>query len=186
MNWKICTWLVVISLAAGMNTAKGQQAKLRSQLDSYLKETIGPLAWTRAGVSAAIDQKRNDPADWAQGGAAYAKRFASNFGQVAIGNSVQYGLGSVLHLDTSYHRRGSGSYFSRFGYAAISSVTALDDSGRRVLSIPSIAGPYAGAWAATGWQPGPIRAYDVLHTGNRCIAAKAAVNILREFIFKGR
>lgn len=186
MNWKICTGLVVISLAAGMNTAKGQQATSRGQLDNYLRETIGPLAWTRAGVSAVIDQKRNDPAEWGQGGAAYAKRFASKFGQIAISNSVQYGLGSVLHLDTSYHRRGQGNLLSRFGYAVVSSVTALDDSGHRVLSPPAIAGPYAGAWAATAWQPGPIRAYDVLRMGNRCVAAKAAVNILRELIFKAR
>ncbi len=166
---------------AGTEPTASETGPGPSELHHYLKDTFGPLAFARAGLSAAIDQGRDYPSKWGQNGSAYGQRFGSSFGQLAIENTTVYGLNRLLRLDGSYHRCDCLGFFPRLRHAVISTVTARRADGSSVLSVPSIVAPYTAAVVASAWQPVSTGSYT-LSAGTSSLATGAALNVVREFL----
>jgi hypothetical protein len=80
---------------------------------------------------AGIGQWSNQNPTFGQGVRGFSKRVATNVSDQAIGNIMSEGLfPSVLHEDPRYYRRGTGSVWSRTGYAASRIFVTHTDSGK--------------------------------------------------------
>lgn len=151
----------------------------------YALNVVGPFAFGRAALSAGLDQWNDEPEEWGQGGKAYGKRFASNFGKNVIRQTVTYGLSEAFRLDTGFERSKRKGFWPRLSDALVQNVTSRTRSGKRVLSAPIFIGTYAGAVIpAETWYPSRYSYKDGLRSGTYSLAAGFGINVVREFIIK--
>ncbi|HKD03883.1 MAG TPA: hypothetical protein VKB77_15705, partial [Terriglobales bacterium] len=70
---------------------------LRERREVYVRQTyLNAGAYFARGFAAGIDQARGIPYEWGGGIGGYGKRYASHFGQFAIGNSLVAAGNAVL------------------------------------------------------------------------------------------
>ncbi|MBP6003513.1 MAG: hypothetical protein KA746_08790 [Pyrinomonadaceae bacterium] len=151
----------------------------------YVKDTVGPQAWIGIVSGAAFATASNSPEEWGRSGEGFGRRVASNFGRNVVRNTVIYGLDEALKLDSTYYRSPKSGVGSRVGNALISAVTARKANGKRTVGIPRIVGTYtADVVANQFWYPARFDWKDGMKRGGISLAANAAFNLVREFIFR--
>ena len=156
----------------------------RERFDRYVKDTIGPFSLVRSAAAAGIAQWKDSPDEWGQGMKGYGKRFASSVGRNAIQQSVTYGLDEALGLDTGFQRSNREGVGARLKHAFLESITSRTKSGRRVISVPRLAGVYTGTIVANEtWYPDRYSYKDGLRNGSATLLAGFGVNLFREFLF---
>jgi hypothetical protein len=189
--------------SSGTNTTHTQPGQTYvkptgSQLfKKYLFDAFGPYAILGAAAAAGINQASGahygdhqgsgTPPEWGPGAGAYAQRFASNYGINITANTYRYGLGTLLHEDTSYYRCECTGFGHRLGHALITTVEARHgEDGHYRFSFVNLSAPYAGTMtAALGWYPGRYDPSDGFRMGNYALATYAGINIAKEFIYGG-
>jgi hypothetical protein len=119
----------------------------------YIKGVIGPTAFASAAVGAVYNHAYNRPEEWGKSGNALAKRFFSSYGRGAINETVKFGLSEMLDVDSSFHKSTRNGFGPRTADAILETVTSRTRSGRRVVSVPRLTGPYAGSFASLIWMP---------------------------------
>lgn len=72
------------------------------RMDDYLERTVGIESLFNAAALAGLDQARDKPEGWRQGGSGYGQRLVSRMARIAIGNTLQLGVEAVLHEDSRY------------------------------------------------------------------------------------
>jgi hypothetical protein len=155
------------------------------RLKRYVKSVVGPFSLLGIGVSAGIDQWRDDPEEWEQGASGYGKRYASQFGKIAIQETVIYGLDTALHQDTGFRRSTRKGFLPRATDALLENVTSRTTTGSRVFSVPRFAGVYSSRIiAAETWYPSRYNYRDGLRSGTRALATGFALNLVREFVIR--
>jgi hypothetical protein len=169
------------------NASAKQEAKPAAEehtFKRYLADTVGPYPLAMAVFTAAIHQGTDNPPEWHQGFSALSKRFGSNMGITAVGNTTRYGLATLLDVDTSYHRCQCAGVPRRVAHAAFSALIARKRSGgKSVFSVPGLAAPYAATMTATyAWYPSRYGARDALRMGNYNLLGTVGSNIAFEFI----
>lgn len=156
----------------------------RERFDRYVSSTVGPFRLMQTTFSAGIDQWSDSPEEWGQGMKGYGKRFASSLGRNAIQQTVTYGLDQALELDTGFRKSKRSGFFPRFKDALVQNVTSRTKSGRRVISVPRLAGVYTGGVIATEtWYPERYSYKDGLRKGTSTLLTGFGINLLREFVF---
>jgi hypothetical protein len=150
----------------------------------YIKGVIGPSAFASAAVAAVYNHAYNRPQEWGKSGNALAKRFFSSFGRGAINETVRFGLSEALKLDSSFHKSTRNGFGPRFSDALLETVTSRTRSGRRVVSIPRLSGPYVAGFASLLWMPKRYGEAYALRSGSYSLLGSAAFNLAREFIFR--
>jgi hypothetical protein len=168
-----------------------EEARGKSNLKNYLSDTFGPGTWLAAGILAGRDQGRNrgsgtklhgEPPEWGQGAEGYGDRYASRFGQIALSQTVRYGMGSLLREDVSYHRCQCQGFLPRMTHVFIGSYTAKTVSGRTVFSVPNLLGPLtAGQIAVAGWYPSRFDQRQGLRLAVPLLTGGPIRNAIREF-----
>lgn len=156
----------------------------RERFNRYVKSTVGPfrLAWT-AGA-AGIDQWRDHPEEWGQGMKGYGRRYASNFGQNAITQTVTYGLDEAFRLDTGFKKSKNEGFGARAKDALLDNITSRTKSGKRIISVPRFVGVYTGAVVSREtWYPDRYTYKDGLRAGTGTLLTGFGINLLREFVF---
>ena len=150
----------------------------------FVFDTVGPYPLAMAVFTAAIHQATDDPPEWHQGAVALSKRFGSNMGITAVGNTTRYGLATLLDEDTSYYRCRCTGVPQRIAHAAFSTLIARRQSdGSSVFSIPGLAAPYAATMTATfAWYPARYGAKDAFRMGNYNLLSTVGSNMALEFI----
>jgi hypothetical protein len=120
----------------------------------YLKTWVNPIGYVKAAFSAGIDQAKDKPTEWEQGGSGYGKRYLNILGQYTTQRLVKYGLESALHEDNRYFNSGKHGFWARTGYALSSGILARHDDGSRHFSISQVGGVAAGRfWLGRGCLP---------------------------------
>jgi hypothetical protein len=159
------------------------QPDFRQRAHSYLLNTFGPLNMALVTFSSAISQADDVPPDWGQGWHAYGERFASHLGSSMVGGGANLLLSQALREDTRYYPCTCKKIWPRVKHALISSITArAGEDGHRVLSIPAIASPYAGAFASLAWYPDRYHAMDAFRTGNYNLLYSIGEKVALEFV----
>ena len=157
----------------------------RERFNRYVKSTVGPMSLARTAISAGINQWRDNPEEWEQGASGYGKRFASGFGRNAIQQTVIYGLDSALGLDTGFRRSTRKGFFPRMKDALAENITSRTRTGKRVISVPRIAGVYSSRIiAAETWYPPSYDYKDGLRSGTRSLVTGFGMNLIREFLIR--
>jgi hypothetical protein len=125
----------------------------KDRLTLFLNDTYAsPGAYAGLGAGAMIDQIRHTPAKWDQDGSAYTRRFASEYGQLALRNSIHDSLAGVTGLDPRYPVCNCAGLWHRSGHALqMTFVTHRQD--RLVFDMPQVAGAYGSGMLSTYWYP---------------------------------
>jgi len=159
----------------------------RQQFRNYLYSTFGPPAYISTAIGAGLDQRKPAPPEWDSGAKGYAERYGWRFGMQIIGHTTEYVFAAAIHEDVAYHRCECKGFFPRSSYALMSTITAKNMSGRTVLSVPSLVGPYAGSFAAmNAWYPDRYGPKDAFRVGSSSFMFKAVGNLIGEFIAPAR
>ena len=144
----------------------------------FVYDLADPLALANAGVMGLYDHIRVDPYSWGGGTDALVQRMLSRAGGHVVGTSVRHGLAATLGRSTRDEPcRGCASAEDRINHAILETFTDRDDTGRRVISEPFLAGAYAGAIVPTLWHPDSTLG-DGLVNGTVSILFTAAGKVL--------
>lgn len=155
----------------------------RERFNRYVKSTVGPFSLVYTGVTAGLNQWRDKPEEWEQGASGYAKRYASGFGRNAIQQTVVYGLDSALGLDTGFRKSARKGFIPRMKDALAANITSRTKTGKRVFSVPRIAGVYTAAVIANEtWYPERYNYKDGLRAGTNTLLLGFGLNLVREFV----
>lgn len=160
----------------------------KERAKKYADRTVGPYTLIGVAVGAGFAQASDNPEDWENNGKGYARRFASNFGENAIEQTIVFGLDETFKVDSLFYKKGKGTKLSaRFANAVLTTVTARTKSGRRVPGFARFAGIYASnIISTTTWYPDRFSYQDGLRQGTISLGFDAAFNLVREFIFPGK
>jgi hypothetical protein len=162
----------------------------------YLFDSFGPYAIIGSAAAAGVQQASGDrifgtgsgsPPEWGGGVGPYFERFASDLGINLTANTYRYGLGAILHEDTSYYRCECTGFGHRLSHALITTIAARHgEDGHYRFSFTNLSAPYAGTMtAALGWYPSRYDASDGFRMGNYALATAAGINVAKEFIYGG-
>ncbi|MBP1622204.1 MAG: hypothetical protein H6Q07_224 [Acidobacteria bacterium] len=148
----------------------------------YLRHTYGPESTLFILAGSGINQARDAVPEWGQGMEGYGKRLASAYGRRAVRNSIQHGLGALLHEDPRYFSSGQTGIWGRSLYAAGRVFVAQKDDGGIRPAYSRFIGAFGASYISRQWHP------ESYHTPEDYIASGAATigfdmvrNVLYEF-----
>jgi hypothetical protein len=150
------------------------------------KTIIDPVSLLGTGISAGIQQARNNDPEFGQGAEGYAKRFGAQYAnrvsRVIIGRVV---MQSIFRQDPRYFYKGTGSIRSRVLYAIGTAFLAKGDNGNWQFDYSDVLGGVASHELSTLYYPAtsrPVRrlADDVLLG----FAGRAENHLFHEFVLR--
>lgn len=151
---------------------------------TYLRHTYGITSILEAGIHGGIEQARDNPSKWPEGGQGYADRFGSAMGQIAVRGTTQYLVADLFKEDLRISRCHGCSLESRFKAAFEDTFTARKgEDGHRALSVARLVGPFSGsAVASNTWYPaGYGRSVTFKETGKTYLFVFGR-NLVRELL----
>ena len=95
----------------------------KERFHRYASDAFGVPAVIGSGIGAIFGQISNDPPEWERTAKGFGKRFASNYGEGAIRNTVSYGLSEAFKLDNRFEKSGKKNVGARIKYVFIFPVT---------------------------------------------------------------
>lgn len=150
----------------------------------YLNRTAG-TGLIGVGIGATIQQIAEVPPEWEKNGRGFARRFASNFGENAIQETVAYGIEESLKLDSKFYKSKKRDFGSRLKNGLLSGITARTPTGKRVFNPGPIVGAYTANLISTQvWYPQRYSYKDGLRQGTQSIGFSIGFGLLNEFLFK--
>jgi hypothetical protein len=153
--------------------------------EKYKLATAEALDWSAFLIAAGfsgLGQMQNQYPGFGQGAAGYAKRFAGAYGDQATGNMLTEGvLPSLLHEDPRYFWRGTGSGWSRAGYALSRIFVTRTDSGGWRFNTSEILGNAFAAGVSNAYYPDGRNLHDNFVKFGSQLATDAFTDVLKEF-----
>jgi hypothetical protein len=187
----VVTGLVAVAGRASAQTASAPGAAIGPEpqsirinpenvrLNNYLHDLAGRGAIVGVVGGGVVDHLRHK----SDGGGPdeLAGQIAERATEQAAQVSVRHGLAALMHRSTDYHyqRCECHGLGPRVGHALLETFTDRRADGSRALSVPRIAGDYAGGFAGLAWQR-DRNAGDVLRGTTLSFGFKALFNIARE------
>jgi len=151
-------------------------------LHKYVWSTIGFEGALNATLGSGLDQLRTSPTEWGAGREGYARRWASNYAESAIGDGAKYAVAHFFHQDPSFYPCECVGFVRRLHHAVDSPFMGRTRTGRRVLSAASLAGVLAGnVVPAATWYPAPLGTRDGLKHAGTSLLTKIAIDVFKEF-----
>ncbi len=157
----------------------------RERNRQFVKDLFNPVSFVESAASAGWGQLRDKPREWHEGGEGYGKRYASSFAQHVTGETLKFGLASLLHEDNRYVPSGRTGIAPRVFYALVSTFRSRDDEGQRQVSYSNIFGLAGASMLSRTWQPASTGG-----AGNGAvnfgisIAFAGGMNVAREFLHR--
>lgn len=134
-----------------------------------------------AALFAGEAQLTNSNRAFGQGAAGYARYFGTSYADLVIGDVMTEGVFPVLlHQDPRYFRRGTGSKWSRLGYAASQIFLTHGDSGRTQFNFSEIGGNSAAVAISNAYYQDRSASNAASKLGLQ-LGVDMASNILKEF-----
>jgi hypothetical protein len=133
--------------------APAAQPESQARMHNYVRDLFDVGSAIAVFGGALVLQIANSPQEWGNGVSGYVDRAASNAGQLVVQETVQHGLAAAMGLTTEYERCGCTDFGEKAEHAAVGAVTDRNASGRRVFSVPRVAGAFAGSFATMLWWP---------------------------------
>ena len=132
-----------------------------------------------AGVFAGEAQLTNANKSFGQGAAGYGKYFGTSFGDFVIGDYMTEAVyPTLLHQDPRYFRRGTGSGWSRLGYAMSQTFWTHGDSGAAQSNYSELMGNATAVAISQTYYSDNRTASNAVSTLGMQIGVDAAANIL--------
>jgi hypothetical protein len=176
--------LALVTLGSGLSAQSREQPRpLRinpenARLSNYLHDLAGPGAFVSlvgGGLAEELWRKPSVGDD----GLTLPSRVMSRAGQAAVQVSVRHGLAALMHRSTGYQPCECHGFGPRVEHALLETFTDHRADGSRALSIPRIAGVYAGDFARLAWDRNQS-AGDAFRAATLSLGFTALFNIGRE------
>ncbi len=153
-----------------------EKFKIASQ-DAFDRGTVG-----LAALFGGEGQLTNSNRSFGQGAAGFGRYFGASYGDFVIGDYMTEAIfPTLLHQDPRYFRRGTGSGWSRLGYAAGQIFWTHRDSGGMQFNYSEIVGNSAAVAISTAYYADNRTAGDATSKLGIQIGVDMASNILKEF-----
>jgi hypothetical protein len=156
-----------------------------ARVSNYLHDLAGPGAIVSIVGGGLLGELRQKHATFDDGANGLAQRLASRAGQAAVEVSVRHGLAAVMHRSTDYQPCDCHGFGPKVAHALLETFTDRRADGTRGLSVPTIAGNYAGNFARLGWEHDRGVGQAALD-GTLSLGFSALFNIARELTGVGR
>jgi hypothetical protein len=147
----------VFGVMATFNTTRNKDALPLSAGQKYqlfFKSATDPWPFVLTAFSAGLDQAQNSFPAYGQGVQGYAKRYGADYADYFTGNLLGNAvLAALLKEDPRYYQKGSGSYSSRFLWAATSTVWCKRDDGSWGPNYANVIGNLMGAAVSNLYYP---------------------------------
>jgi hypothetical protein len=173
------------SAAAGREALSIRINPENARVSNYLHDLAGPSAFVSYIGGGLLDHLRHKPASLDHDVDGLAERMASRAAAAAVEVSVRHGLAAVMHYSTDYQPCDCHGFGPRVGHALLETFTDRRADGSRALSVPRMAGAYAGNFAQLAWQH-DRKAGDVALSTTLSFGFSALFNIARELTGVGR
>jgi hypothetical protein len=152
------------------------------KFEIFAQDTFDRGSFMLAGLFAGKGFLANDTPTFGHGVAGFSKYYAAGYGDVAIGNFMTEALFPVmLHQDPRFFRRGTGSGWSRAGYAVKQIFLTRSDSNHMQFNYSEVAGNLTAAGIATAYYPDNRSVGAVASKWGIQIGIDMASNLLKEF-----
>jgi hypothetical protein len=165
-------------------SADAQSSLVGPDSTPRLRRFVRDLAYgTAEGVGfSAVDQLRDEPAEWHRGWRGYGQRLTSNLGEFYIQEIVTEGLAAAMDRPLDYTACRCRRTTDRAVWALRRTFSDQMRDGTHALAVPRIVGAYVGSFAQASWRPSnDARATVVLVNGTTSLAIGAVVNLYHEF-----
>ena len=173
---------ILPNLQTADENAPFQAMTSKEKLKLATSDVLDWSSFMLAAGFAGLGQMQNQNPAFGQGTAGYAKRFAGAYGDQAIGNMLAMGvLPSLTHEDPRYFWRGTGSGWSRAGYALSRIFVTRTDSGGSRFNTSEILGNALATGIANAYYPDGRNLQDNLVKFGTQLATDAFTTMLREF-----
>ena len=140
-----------------------------------------PLLFVAAGY-AGLGQITNQNPSFGQGTKGYANRYLRIYTDLAVGNLLTEGLmPSLLHEDPRYFRRGTGSLWSRVGYATSRIVLTRTNNGGTRFNFSEVVGNSIAVGISNAYYPDTRTAGSSVGKLTIQLATDAFSNVMKEF-----
>jgi hypothetical protein len=141
-----------------------------------------PGVFFNAVVPATTGQIANDPREWGQGSAGFARRAASSFGRNVLQQGYKDGIAAALSHETRYVRAGQKGFLARLSNALTSDFVTYNAAGERVANVANLGGTIGSEFTADLWMPDRYRtASRTMRRAGFVIAFDSAFQIFQEF-----
>ena len=151
----------VAGVMATFNTTRNPDAVPLSSGQKYrlfFRSAFDPWPFGLTAVVAGINQASDADPEWGQGVQGYAKRYGAAYSDYFTGNFFGNAvLPSLLHEDPRYFQKGSGSFMSRFLWAAASTGWCKRDRGSWGPNWGNVGGNLIGAAIGRVYYPASER-----------------------------
>jgi hypothetical protein len=149
------------------------------RLNNYLHDLAGPGAFLGVVGGGLLDQLWRKPSVWGDDAEGLARRIGSRATQAAVQVTVHHGLASVMGYSTEYQPCECRGFGPKVEHALLETFTDRRADGSRAVSVPRIAGAYAGGFSRLAWEP-HRSAGDVALNTTLSFGFTAVFNIARE------
>jgi hypothetical protein len=135
-----------------------------------------------AAAFAGEGQLTNSDASFGQGVKGYAHYFGTAYADLVVGNYMTEAIyPTILHQDPRYFRKGTGSGWSRLGYAMGQIFWTHNDSGRTQFNYSEIVGNSTAVAISMAYYPDGRNASNAVVKLGSQIGVDMTSNVLKEF-----
>jgi len=145
------------------------------------KDSMSPPSYILGGIFAGLSQLTNSNPSFGQGLTGYAKRYGTNTADQVIGNYMTEAImPSILHEDPRYFRKGTGTGWSRIGYALSRVLVTKTDAGGERFNFSEFIGNSGVAAIGNLYYPDAKGLSSTVQRAASQIATDAISNVLKE------
>jgi hypothetical protein len=154
----------------------GQKFKVASE------DAFDPGTFALAGIFAGEGQLNNSNKSFGQGAAGFGRYYGAAYADFAIGDFMTEAVfPSLLHQDPRYFRKGTGSGWSRLGYAVSQIFITHGDSGRTQFNYSEIVGNSVAVAISNAYYKDNRTAADGVSGLGLQLGVDMGANVLKEF-----
>jgi hypothetical protein len=149
------------------------------RVNRYLHDLIGPGAVIGVVGGGLVDQLRGKNDGFESGAEGLAQRIGMRATETAVEVSVRHGLAAAMHRSTEHQPCECHGFGPKVAHALAETFTDRTADGHRALSVPRIAGAYAGSLSGLAWQH-DRSVGDVMVGTTLSFGINAVFNVARE------
>ena len=159
-----------------------QPITTRQKFRIAVDDTFDRGTFVLAGAFAAERQIARTTPEFSQGLAGFARYYSTSYADLAVGNFMTDAIyPTLLHQDPRFFRRGTGSGWSRAGYAVSQIVWTHRDSGRGQFNFSEVGGNATAVAISNAYYPGSRSVGGALSGLAMQLGVDVAGNLLKEF-----
>jgi len=154
----------------------------KDRLRMYRKTILRPYSVVGPAFGAGIGQWEDEPAEWGQGAAGYARRFGSGMGRHLISETIRFGVAAVDGEDPRYYRSADTGVWKRGLHAVSETFVSHTSDGYRMPAYSRFLGTYGAAFIANTWYPDSrATTGSALRRGSTSLASSIGFHLFEEF-----